>query len=87
MATPASYPKIRFTALALALSLYAGHAQAAFLSSSEDCGARGSLQCKLDSILNLLDGLSIILGIVLLVIIAIAVRIYVKNRNSKKLLP
>jgi hypothetical protein len=87
----ANASKTRFAALALGFALTAAlpgtAAHATILDSAASCGDPGSLQCRLDNILNLLDGLSIILGVVLLVIVVIAVRIYLKNRNAKKLLP
>ncbi len=87
MAPPANASKTRFAALALGLALSRSVANAALLDTPADCGDPGSLQCRLDHILGLLYVLSIVLGVALLVIVVIAVRIYLKNRNAKKLLP
>jgi hypothetical protein len=61
-------------------------ASAAVLDAPADCGAPDSLQCRANSVLSILYDISIVLGLVLIVVLAIAVHIYLRNRKSKNLL-
>ena len=87
MASSANASKTRFAALALAISACCQTAHAALLDAPANCDAASGLQCRLHNILTLLYGVSIVLGALLIVIIIIAIRIYIRNRNSRKLLP
>jgi hypothetical protein len=59
---------------------------AAMMDAPADCGAPDSLQCRADSVLNLLYDVSYVLGFVLIVIVIIALRVYLRNRKRKNLL-
>jgi hypothetical protein len=77
--------KTRSAALIVAL-FAACHAASAAMMDAPDCGAPDSLQCRADSVLHLLYDISYVLGFVLIVIVVIAVRIYLRNRKRKNLL-
>jgi hypothetical protein len=59
---------------------------AAVMDAPSDCGAPDSLQCRADRVLNTLYDISYVLGFVLIVIVIIAVRVYLRNRKRKNLL-
>jgi hypothetical protein len=61
-------------------------ASATMLDAGTDCGAPDSLQCRADRVLNLLYDISYVLGFVLIVIVIIAARVYLRNRRRKNLL-
>jgi len=61
-------------------------ALAATMDAPADCGAPDSLQCRANSVLNILYDISYVLGFVLIVIVILAVRVYVRNRKRKNLL-
>ena len=56
------------------------------LASSPDCAVNGdSLQCRLLSFLNILYILGAVLAVILLVVLAFAVRTWIATRNDKDL--
>jgi hypothetical protein len=58
------------------------------LSDTPDCSVSGdSLKCHLLQILSFLYFLAGILGFVLLIVVAIAARIYVKNKRNRQVRP
>jgi hypothetical protein len=58
------------------------------LASSPDCAVNGdSLQCRLLSFLNVLYVLGAVLAVILLVVLAFAVRAWYATRNSKDIPP
>ncbi len=57
------------------------------LDGSANCDASSGLQCRLNNILTLLYGVSVVLGVVLIVVVIVAIRSYFRLRKSRKLLP
>jgi hypothetical protein len=72
----------------LALGFAATHsrlAQAATLLSTPDCSATGGgWGCYLSGILHFLSVIAIVLGIILVVVIAFAIKIYLKTKDNEK---
>jgi hypothetical protein len=60
--------------------------QAAPLSSTPDCSATGGgWGCYLSGILHFLSIIAIVLGIILVLVIALAVKSYLKTKDHEKL--
>jgi hypothetical protein len=75
--------------LALALAVAAGRpVHALALSSVPDCSAfGGGLRCDLLGILNFLYAAAGVLAVVLLAVVALAVKSYRKNKDDEKVGP
>ncbi|MGA8939001.1 MAG: hypothetical protein WB439_07540 [Acidobacteriaceae bacterium] len=75
-----------FQLLVLACAAAASRsAHASSLMLAPDCGVSGGgYSCYLPGILRFLYALAIVLGVVLLVVVALAIKIYRKNKVDKK---
>jgi hypothetical protein len=72
--------------LAVAVAASASRfAHAATLTSVPDCSATGGgLECYLPGILHFLSVIAIVLGVILLVVVALAIKSYLKNKDDEK---
>lgn len=72
------------TVVLVAAAVYPVHASAT--SSVTDCGASGDgLRCYLGGVLKFLYAAAVVLGVLLVGVVALAIKTYRKNKDNKEL--